>query len=122
MSLDGNVKLNRISFNQVKYIAGNRFTANKMWYFFKDNYIYFLNIGKMRTFRISAIFEDMIEAQTFSCEMNNCIDVRELEFKTDDTIIDKVITTSFNELINIFPKMREDLTNDSKDSIIQQSK
>jgi len=122
IGLDGEARLNQTTFENLKYLSGNTFTSNKMWYFIKDDYLYFVNIMKLKYFRISAIFTDMITSQTFSCDLDNCIDVKELEFKTDDSLLDSVIQMTLQELINIFPKMQEDLTNDSKDNIIQQSK
>lgn len=123
MSLDGNIKINYTTFEDLKYLSGNKYTAKKMWYFIKDNYFYFVNTKKMKAIRISAIFKNMLEALTYSCgNMENCIDFLDLPFATDDSLIEDIIGFSANELINTFSQVLEDVTNDSKDSHIQQIK
>ena len=123
-SIDGHVKFNYIPFENVKYLSGNKYTSKNPYYFIKDNYIYLLNTGKMKIVRIKGIFSNPIEAETFSCgdNTNKCKNILDIDFPVPDELIDLLIQQSLNELIQIFSQMREDLSNDSKDSVIQNSK
>ena len=124
VSLDGFVKFNYTTFENAKYLKGNKFTHNKQWYFFKDGYIYFIHSMKMKKIRLTAIFENVEKVFTYTCNSNynNCVDMTDIDFPTDDDLVDVIIQASIQELIGMFMQSREDLTNDNKDSLIQNSK
>jgi len=122
-SLDGEVKFNYIDFNNLKYLSGNKYTKNKQWYFIKDKYIYFIHSYKMKKVIINAYFKDITQALTYNCNDDyKCIDILEQEFPTDDDMIEPIIELTLKELVSEFSVIREDLTNDNKDSLLQNSK
>jgi len=122
-SIDGAIRFNKTTFEQFKYIGGNRFTANKPWYFIKNNYLYVSNTYKMKQIRIKAAFTNPVKAYLYDCKNGtNCKDLYEAEFPVPEEFIDEIISYAINELVTTLYRTREDLSNDSKDSIIQNSK
>ena len=52
----------------------------------------------------------------------DCISPLDMDFPIDGDLIDTLVEMSVNELLVLFSQIREDLTNDTKDSIIEESK
>lgn len=123
ISLDGNIKLNYTVFEELGHLSGNKYTKNNMWYFMKDGYFYFVHSKKIKKIRITAMFSDPIAIAGYTCgNKTECIDPLNSEYPIADDLIDQVVLNSVKELISVFSQMREDLTNDNKDDIIQNSK
>ena len=80
----------------------------------------------MKVVTITALFEDPIKANQFKgmCDEqnNNICDYLEQEFPLDKDLETTAIQMASEELINIFPQMIEDISNNTRDSHIQQSK
>jgi hypothetical protein len=128
-SIDRSIKIDEITFNAINSQKGNKYTSKKINYFIHNNYLYISTFTKIQIVSITALFEDPIDAKKFigmcdtECiDCNNCIDYLEENFPIDNDLIDAMIELSMTELIQIFGQNTEDLTNNSRDSLKEQSK
>lgn len=125
-SIDRKLKIDEIKLNAVNYQKGNRYTTSKVNYFIHQGYLYLSTPTKMKVVTITALFEDPIKANQFKgmCDEqnNNICDYLEQEFPLDKDLETTAIQMASEELINIFPQMIEDISNNTRDSHIQQSK
>lgn len=128
-SIDRSLKIDEIVFNAVNSQKGNKYTSKKINYFIYNNYLYITTPTKISVVSITGLFEDPIDVNKFigycntECvECNQCIDYMEENFPIDNDLIDAMIELSFNELIQVFNQNLEDLTNNSRDNLKEQSK
>lgn len=126
-TIDRSIKIDEISFNAVNSQKGNKYTSNKANYFLHNGYIYITTSHNLKAIMMIALFEDPIKARQFKglcdCEdCQNCIDYMEEDFPIDNDLTDAMIELSVNELIVMFSQSMEDLTNNSRDSLKEQSK
>lgn len=133
-SLDGMTIYSEIGWTEKKYKASNRYTANKPDYFIRNDYLYITHRSGPKIITVTGLFEDPLEAENYPsfCDEDcnekerdcteNCGSPLDKEFPIDNDMIDTLVEMTFNELIILFGQNVEDLTNDSKDSITEQSK
>lgn len=143
-SLEGSITYSETTWESKKYKAGSKYTANKPDYFIRDGYLYLTTKKGPKAITLSGLFNDPIEADTFpgicpdeECSGNvlagpndpatygdcpGCVGYPEKEFVLDNDLIETLVEMASKELISIFAQMREDLTNDSKDSLKNNSK
>lgn len=132
-SLEGSLILSEIGWNEIKYKTANKFTACKPDYFIRNGYLYILSLThqtrQLRVITITALFEDSLVAEEFPnyCrevenERDHCISPLDRKFVVDPEFIDPIILEASKELVDWFNQQREDITNDSKDSLIEESK
>ena len=127
-SIDRSIKIDEISINAINSQKGNKYTSKKINYFIQSGYLYISTPTKLKVVSMIALFEDPIEVKKFiglcgSCEdCSECIDYQEENFPIDNDLIDTMIELSLIELIQIFSQNTEDLTNNSRDSLKEQSK
>jgi len=122
-SINGNVKFSRLDINAVTYFKDNKYTSNKIVYFMKDGYLYILGTNSIKAVTLIGLFEDILEIKRFNnlCDNLKCIDPLNTDFPISLSLFDTVIKIILEEL-NLFIKIPEDLTNDTKDSNKQQAK
>lgn len=119
-SSDRKVKVDLIPMNAVNAQKGNKYTSKKVNCFIDDGYLYLISTLQVKTLAFSALFEDPIEAHKFIgyCnETSSCLDILDLEFPIDSSMIEALIEIVSKELLETFLKVPADLTNDSKDRI-----
>ena len=131
-SIDGSIIYSEIGWIEKKYKAFNKYTSLKPDYFIKNNYLYITHKRGPKIISITGLFEDPIEVENYPSycselteECDNCNDCKsplDIFFPIDNDLIDDLIKICTEELIILFSKNIEDLTNDSKDNLIQQSK
>lgn len=128
-SIDRTIKIDEISINAIKVQKGNKYTPKKINYFIQNNYLYISTSSKIEVVSIVGLFEDPIEVKNFIglCDTNcedckKCIDYQEENFYIDNDLVDTMVELSAIELIQIFSQNTEDVTNNSKDSLKEQSK
>lgn len=123
-------KLDRVSLNAVNSLKGNKYTSKKLNFFIQDGYLYVISpTFRLGVLSVVALFEDPVEADKFKslCDENctNCTDCENFldkDFPIDTDLVDTLIQMSVEELIVFFSQNREDLTNNSIDSLKQESK
>lgn len=126
-TLDRGQKLNEVSMNAVRSLAGNKYSSKNINYFIEQGYLYITTPSKIQFVRLVGLFEDPIAAKTFEnyCKENctdcvDCIDYQEEEFPIDNDTIDVLIELTVQELIVLFGQSQQDNTNDSNDNRRQQ--
>lgn len=126
-TLDRGQKLNEVSMNAVRSLAGNKYSSKSINYFIEQGYLYITTPSKIQFVRLVGLFEDPIAAKTFEnyCKENctdcvDCIDYQEEEFPIDNDTIDVLIELTVQELIVLFGQSQQDNTNDSNDNRRQQ--
>lgn len=127
-SVDGAIDFSESTWIKVRNKKGNKYTANKPDYFIKDNYLYLTHPGGPRVVSLSGLFQDPLSAEYFPSfcdgadEIVDCQSPLDKEFPIDADDLDTLIEMAQKELVLMFSQMKEDLSNDSKDSVIQNSK
>lgn len=133
-SIDGSVIFSEIAWETVKYKGSNKYTAFKPDYFIRDGYLYLVGLTqsmrKLKVISITGLFEDPIKASNFPSKCsnednentNNCLSPLDMEFVVDNEFIDWIISEAAEELVTFFNGQKEDLTNDSKDNIVEENK
>jgi hypothetical protein len=129
-TIDGNTVFNETTFQDKKYKAGSKYSSNKPDYYFRNNYLYVTHKSGLKVITITALFDnplDVIKFESYCKE--NCVDCKEdcdsildNEFPIDNDMIDTLVDLSKIELIEQFIQMKEDITNNSSDSIPEISK
>lgn len=123
-SFDGRIHFSRTTFENYKYLKGNKYTSRKPFYYIHDFYLYLIN-SKMTSAHIHGIFRDPIVAWRKHLEYQDkdtCFNNNGVGFFTPPELTEAIIEISSKELIEGFVPMREDITNDSRDSLLQETK
>lgn len=127
-SLDGSVIYSKIGWVEKKYKSANKYTASKPDYYIRNDFLYVTHKNGPKVITITGLFENPFEADKYpslcdkDCKDCNCNSPLDNEFPIDSSMVDTLIELTVQELIVLFSKGIEDLTNDTKDSPIEQSK
>ncbi len=128
-SIDGSIVFKETSFEKKKYVKGNKYAKNKYRYYIRDNYLYATVDTGIRYLSVEYLVDDPIEASNFknACEENcedcqDCTSYLDRDFPIEGGLVDSLVKLSTEELINVFNTQKEDLTNNTKDNINQESK
>jgi len=119
-SLDGATRYDMTTFENVKYMSGNKFTGNKPKYYIKNNRIYIIHSTLLKGIAASILAEDPIQAALFpsvcgDCIECNCKDYTEFSFHTDRDTFSSVEKIAAEKLIIFFSQMREDINSNAND-------
>lgn len=126
-TIEGGVLISRSSREEINRVRGNRYTQNAWRYILENNHIYVYGKELPEVISVKLIAADPIEADLFPsvCDTStpdNCTSNYDRAFRIDPDLEDACIEAAVEELITVFVKMQEDLTNDSKDSVPETSK
>lgn len=125
-SLNGSIIYSEINWTEKKYKNNNKYTSEKPDYYIKNDYLYVTHKSSSKIISVTAIFEDPFKAAEYPSycgnTSNECDNFLDKDFPIDSNMIENLIQISSQELILLFSQNKEDLTNDSKDSIVQNSK
>ena len=120
-NFNGQIIFSRTSFETYKYLMGNKYGYKKPFYFIHDNYLYLIN-SRMEKAHMHAIWRNPIEVWRMHLtnqEKSTCFDNNDVEFFTPEEMIEGIVRVAHDELVKDFVQMTEDITNDSKDSLLQ---
>lgn len=111
--LDGSVRFDKTTFENVKYQSGNKLTANKPRFYIKNDRLYITTITQLKGITAKVLAEDPIEAHLFSslcedCNTCECKDYTEIDFYTDRDSFNSIKALAEKELIFLFGQMKED--------------
>ncbi|MDB4285895.1 hypothetical protein N9933_01175 [bacterium] len=131
-SIDGEVSYSATTWLAMKSEDGRKFTSKKPSYFIKDDHLYIPHRGGPKILTISAVFENPDEAYVFPSycgdypctegDCPECVAIVDRVYPCESKLLEDIITISVQELVVMFSKSVEDLTNDTKDGLRQQSK
>ena len=136
-SLDGWTSYGYTKFHFHKYKRGNKYTSLNPDWFIKEYkglpHLYLTVKGKTpSSIRMIACFEDPIEAYRFKnwcddlevpCpECEDCISNLDFNFPMDTRSFSLALSLVKEEILKEFASMKEDLTTDGKDSLVEESK
>lgn len=135
-SIDGSIVYSEVSWTEKKYKGSNKYTGNKPDYFIRNEYLYITHRKGPKIIAITGLFDDPLEAENYpsycpdeDCngktikeDCGNCGSYLDKDFPIDNDLVDTLIEMSVNELVILFSKGMEDLTNNTQDNIPEQSK
>ena len=127
-SIEKSIKIDRITINALTAQKGNKYTAKKLQFFIENEYLYISTPSNLKVVAMRALFEDPIEAEQFKgycdedCTDCDCIDYLGYEFPIDTDLVDTLIEMAVKEVVILFSQSPEDLSNNTRDSIIEQAK
>lgn len=129
VTIDRAQKIDAVNLNSFNAQKGNKYTSKKMQYFIQDGYLYISTSKNLKVVMVVALFEDPLAAEEFKgfcdtdCEdCTTCTDPMLDDFPMDTDLIETLIELSTNELLGMFGQGLEDLSNNAKDSLENQSK
>jgi len=128
-SLEGSVTFSKTTWRAKKYKRGSKYTSNKPDYFIRDEYLYVTSKKGARFISIEGLFEDFIEVDNFPnfCEEDctdcqDCVAIFDKEFPIDRGMIKTIVEMASVELLAQFNAGKEDTSNNTRDSIVEDSK
>lgn len=124
-SLEGSIIYSEVSWSEKKYKSSNKYTGNKPDFFIRDNYLYITHKKGSKLISVVGLFENPLEVDQLSSycsEDEDCKSPLDKEFPLDNSLVETLIEMCFNELIVMFSQSKEDITNNSRDNNIEQSK
>lgn len=113
-----------MSSNSIPFLKGNKYSKDISAYFESEGYLYVVANKRLEFIMAEGVFEDPLEVKDFlkhcnkeQCtNCNSCESFLDQEFPLEAALIEPLIELSLQELIEIFYKTREDLTNNSADT------
>jgi len=127
-SITGELIYSPVSWTEKKYKSANKYTGNKPDYFIRNDYLYITHrVGSAKVISIEGLFDNPIDADNYPsiCECEDCDECQsplDKEFPLDLNLIEDLINISVQELLQVFNQSYKDETNDSNDSMIEQTK
>lgn len=129
-TIDGSITFAETTWNVKKYKKGSKYTSNKPDYYIRNGYLYLTVNKSIALISITYLLDDPLEGYIFDSYCKNescleCIDCEsylEKEFPISNDLLDTLIDMCKEELISQFSQMIEDKTNNTSDSLIEQSK
>ena len=98
-----------------KYFQANQYTANRIRYLYKNNYIYSYNTGSViEVIGIQGLFEDYSKLAPFQCDNTIC-DIDDVEYPVPGDLWQPIIISILqNELRNAVADPDKEITVDGK--------
>lgn len=127
MSIENSVKIEEVSRTELTFSKGNKYTNSRPKYVIEKGHLYFPVRNSPGIIKIKFLPEDPIEAYKYpsmcACtDCDDCENMLEKEFPIDGDMIDTLIEMAVAEIVEVFSKMTEDITNNSIDSQKEQTK
>ncbi len=131
-SLEGSITYSPTTWEDKKYKKGAKYTSTKPDYYIRDNYLYITTKTGPKAITITGIFDDPLEVDSYPglCDevidcAEDCIECKsplDMNLPIDRDMVKTLVEMSANELLSLFSQGREDLTNNSRDNLKQESK
>lgn len=127
-SLEGDTIFSEISWENKKYKNSNKYTAKKPDYFIRDKYLYITVITSLQVVSITGIFQDPMEVYDYPsfCEEDctdceDCSNIMDRDFPIDGEDSDVLVQMAVEELLTLFGRGKEDVTNNTIDNKNQEN-
>lgn len=135
-SLEGSIIFSETTWEAKKYKKGSKFTADKPDYYIRDNYLYITTKKGPKAITITGLFDDPLIADSYPsiCEETGCkestpenicpecVSPLDKELPVDNEMVETIIDMAAQELIGVFNQNREDITNNTRDNIKEETK
>jgi len=135
-TLDGSIIFSETTWKDKKYKKGSKYTADKPDYFIRDEYLYVTTKKGPKAISITGLFEDPLEAESYPgiCPQEicgestpeddcpDCISPLDKELPISKDMVDTLIEMTAQELIVMFSQNKEDITNNTLDSLKEETK
>ena len=129
-SLEGSVNYSPTTWEDKKYKKGAKYTSDKPDYYIREDYLFITTKKGPKAITITGLFDDPLLAADFPsmCEepcvenCKECISPLDRDIPIAKDMIDVLVELSSLELLGEFSKGREDESNNSKDSLKEESK
>jgi len=135
-SLEGSIIFSETTWEAKKYKKGSKFTSNKPDYFIRDNYLYITTKKGPKAISITGLFDDPLEADKYPgickeeiCKEStpedvcpDCISPLNKDLPIEKDMVKTLIEMSAQELLSMFSQGREDLSNNTRDSLKEEGK
>lgn len=119
-SLDGSIRFDETSFENVKYNSkGKKYTSKEPYYYFRNEYIYVTVLKNLKVLTLTGLFDDPVAAKQFpsfcasDCPECECEDIMDMEYPIDGDLVRPLIQLANDELIIIMKQMTEDRKNNA---------
>lgn len=127
MSIENSVRIEEVSRTETLFKKGNKYTKDSPKYIIEKGHMYFPVKNSPGVVRIKFLPEDPLEAYKYPsmCECTDCDECESIldkEFPIDGDMIETLIEMARLELVEMFSKVQEDITNNSVDSDKGQTK
>lgn len=128
MTIENSIKIDEVTRDEYLYQKGNKYTSTKIKYLFEGGHAYFYAKRVPNAVKMKLLPEDPQEVYDYpsicgGCtDCDECISILDRDFPIDADLIKTAIEMAINELVELFYKTQEDQTNNSADSIKEQSK
>mgnify|MGYP003640065982 CR=1 FL=1 len=135
-SLEGSIIYSPTTWKDKKYKKGSKYTSNKPDYYIRDNYLYVTTKKGPKVISITGLFEDPLEAEMYpnlcggsDCTESSkdnicpdCISPLDKDLPLDRDTVKPLIEMAAQELLSMFSQGREDISNNTRDSLKEDSK
>lgn len=133
-SLDGSIIFSETTWEDKKYKKGSKYTANKPDFFIRNGYLYITTSKAPKAITITGIFQDPVDVYFYPgvCSQDcnekdgvgclECTSPLEMELPFENDMESTLVEMAAKELIESFNRNREDLSNNSRDSIKEEAK
>jgi hypothetical protein len=135
-SAEGSIVFSETTWKDKKYSVGSKYTSAKPDFYIRNNYLYVTTKKSPKIISITGVFEDPLEAASFlgicgaeECEggtpSDNCPECAsplDLELPIEKAMVETLIEMAAKELISLFNQSQEDITNNSTDTLKEQTK
>lgn len=128
-SVDGSVQYSETTWENKKYKKGNKYTSRKPDYYIRDNYLYITTSKGPKAIAITAVFNDPMEADNYPSICNedckdctDCSSPLDKNFPLEEDLTRVVIKMVVEELTDLFLRQKEDVANNTRDSLRQEAK
>lgn len=122
--MEGRLVLTETTWESKKHKGGNRYTKFDPDFLLRDRYVYVTVSQVLETISVAGLFADPLEVYNFpDCSGQvPCLNNLELDFPFEEDLMQGLIELASEELIGKFATSREDVTNNSMDSAINETK
>jgi hypothetical protein len=127
MSVENSIRIEEVSRTEHLFRSGNKYTKNSPKYVIEKGHMYFPVRESPGVVRIKLLPEDPLDAYDYpslcACtDCDECESVFDKEFPIDGDMIETLIEMARLEMVDMFSKSQEDITNNSVDSDNSQTK
>jgi len=135
-SLEGSILFSETTWEDKKYKKGSKYTANKPDFYIRDNYLFITTKKGPKAITITGLFDDPLVADTYpricgdsKCEESTpenicpeCESPLDKDFPIDNEMAETIVDMAVQELIGVFNQGREDVSNNTRDTLKEESK
>ena len=127
MDINNTQTINQTYREEYLYNKGNKYTSKKLKFVIENGHLFINSDIGPKVLTMKALFSNPLAPEIFN-EINcgegldKCRPMTERDFYLEEDLENILVDMAAKQLIEVFTQMREDKTNDTSDSLKQQSK